>query len=86
MFHYLWMFVVGIIAGAVARLLMPGNEHMGIFMTGILGIVGSFVGGGITSLFSKPADGSKFHAAGFIMSVIGAFIVLFVVNHFQLLK
>ena len=76
MVHLLWMFVVGIVAGGLARLLMPGNEHMGILMTGILGIIGSFVGGAISRIFSKPADGSNFHAAGFVMSVIGALVAL----------
>ena len=39
--HLIWMFIVGIIIGAIARFLMPGSEHMSILMTGILGIVGS---------------------------------------------
>ena len=43
--HYVWMFIVGIIVGAIARFIMPGADHMGLIMTGILGIVGSFVGG-----------------------------------------
>jgi uncharacterized membrane protein YeaQ/YmgE (transglycosylase-associated protein family) len=50
--HYIWMFVVGIVVGLIARFIMPGAEHMGLIMTGILGIVGSFVGGFIARLFS----------------------------------
>lgn len=46
----------------------------------MLGIVGSFVGGFIGRLFSKPADGALFHPAGIIMSIIGALIVLFVMG------
>jgi len=80
MLHYLWMFVVGIVVGAIARLIMPGSEHLGLLLTGALGIVGSFVGGAISRLFSKPADGAMFHPAGLIMSVIGALIVLFAWN------
>jgi uncharacterized membrane protein YeaQ/YmgE (transglycosylase-associated protein family) len=76
MIHYLWMFIVGILAGAVARFVVPGQEHMGILMTGVLGIVGSFVGGFVGSLISKPADGSMFHASGFFMSILGAIVVL----------
>ena len=53
---------------------------MGLLMTGVLGIVGSFVGGFIGRLFSKPADGAPFHPAGIIMSIIGALIVLFVMG------
>ncbi len=76
MFHYLWMLIVGIVTGLIARFLLPGADSMGLFMTGILGIAGSFVGGAITRLFSKPADGANFHAAGFIMSIIGAVVLL----------
>jgi len=76
--HYIWMFIVGIVVGLIARFIMPGAEHMGLIMTGILGIVGSFVGGLIGRLFSKPADGAPFHPAGIIMSIVGALIVLFI--------
>jgi uncharacterized membrane protein YeaQ/YmgE (transglycosylase-associated protein family) len=80
MLHFVWMFIVGIIVGAIARFIFPGVEHMGIFMTGILGIVGSYVGGFIARLFSKPPEGAIVHPAGIIMSVIGALIVLFVAS------
>jgi uncharacterized membrane protein YeaQ/YmgE (transglycosylase-associated protein family) len=46
----------------------------------LLGIGGSIVGGLIGSLFKKPADGAMFHPAGFIMSIIGAIILLFIVK------
>ena len=78
MLHYLWMFIVGLIVGAIARMIDPAAGHMGIIMTGVLGIVGSFVGGFIARLFSKPPEGAPFHRAGFIMSVVGALIVLFI--------
>ncbi|HEY4067248.1 MAG TPA: GlsB/YeaQ/YmgE family stress response membrane protein [Burkholderiaceae bacterium] len=80
MFHIIWMFIVGIVVGALARLIMPGSEHMGLIMTGVIGIVGSFIGGFIARLFSKPADGAIVHPAGLILSVIGALILLFVMN------
>jgi uncharacterized membrane protein YeaQ/YmgE (transglycosylase-associated protein family) len=47
-------------------------------MTTLLGIGGSIVGGLIGRLFSKPAPGARFHPAGFIMSIIGAIILLFI--------
>lgn len=80
--HYVWMFIIGIVVGALARFIMPGVQHMGIIMTGVLGLVGSFVGGFLVRLFSKnaPADGSKIQPAGLIMSVIGALLVLFIYN------
>ena len=80
MFHLLWMFIVGIVVGAIARWIMPGVENMGLIMTGIVGIAGSFIGGFIARLFSKPADGAIVHPAGLVMSVIGALILLFVVQ------
>jgi uncharacterized membrane protein YeaQ/YmgE (transglycosylase-associated protein family) len=81
MLHYLWMFIVGIVVGAIARWLMPGAEHLGILMTGLLGVAGSFVGGFIARLFSKPAEGAVVHPAGLILSIIGALLLLFAWNH-----
>ena len=78
MLHLLWMFIVGLVVGAIARWIMPGVENMGLLMTGLLGIAGSFVGGFIARLFSKPADGAIVHPAGLILSVIGALILIFV--------
>lgn len=80
MFHLLWMLIVGLVVGAIARWLMPGVENMGWLVTALLGIAGSFVGGFIARLFSKPADGAIVHPAGIILSVIGAMILLFVAH------
>ncbi len=77
MFHLLWMLIVGLVVGAIARWFMPGVENMGWLMTALLGIAGSFVGGFIARLFSKPADGAIVHPAGLILSVVGAMILLF---------
>ena len=82
MLHFLWMFIVGIVVGAIARLIMPGAQTMGILMTGILGIAGSFVGGLIARVFSKPPEGAPFHPAGILLSIVGAVILLFVWNRF----
>ena len=80
MFHLLWMLIVGIVVGAIARFLMPGAQHMGLLMTGIVGIAGSFIGGFIARLFNKPADGAIVHPAGIILSVVGALILLYVMQ------
>jgi uncharacterized membrane protein YeaQ/YmgE (transglycosylase-associated protein family) len=76
MFHLLWMFIVGIVVGVIAKWILPVG-HIGWIVTGVLGIVGSLVGGFIARLFSKPADGSLVHPAGILLSIVGAVIVLF---------
>ena len=78
MMHIIWSIVVGFVVGLIARAIMPGAQHLGFIMTTLLGIAGSIVGGFIGRLFSKPAPGSTFHPAGFIMSIIGAIILLFI--------
>ena len=68
--------VVGLIAGALARLLVPGRQGLSIPMTILLGIVGSFVGGLLFGLLS--GRGFVLDATGLIGSVIGALIALFI--------
>jgi uncharacterized membrane protein YeaQ/YmgE (transglycosylase-associated protein family) len=78
MLHIIWSIIVGFIVGLIARAVMPGMQHLGFLMTTLLGIGGSIVGGLIGRLFSKPEPGTSFHAAGFIMSIIGAILLLFI--------
>jgi uncharacterized membrane protein YeaQ/YmgE (transglycosylase-associated protein family) len=67
----------GLVIGAIARLLYPGPNPMGIFLTMILGIVGSLVGGLVSSLlFQQDPANPGFHPAGLIGSTIGAVIAL----------
>jgi uncharacterized membrane protein YeaQ/YmgE (transglycosylase-associated protein family) len=82
MLHFLWMFIVGIVVGAIARLILPGAQTMGILMTGILGVAGSIVGGLIARVFSRPPEGTPFHPAGILMSIVGAVIVLYLWTRF----
>jgi uncharacterized membrane protein YeaQ/YmgE (transglycosylase-associated protein family) len=73
------LLVVGLIAGALARLLVPGKQPMSILSTMVLGVVGSFVGGFLGYvLFHKDAAEGFFQPAGLIGSVLGAIIVLLV--------
>ena len=68
--------IVGLIAGFIARALVPGPDPMGWLGTMILGIVGSFVGGTLAALlFGGTLDIS---AAGLIGSIIGSIIVLLI--------
>src|SRR5258708_29768901 len=74
------LIVIGLIAGAVARLLVPGRDPIGLLGTIALGIVGSFVGGFIWNLieYHRFAPG-KFHTAGIIRSILGAILVLLLI-------
>ncbi|GAA4676500.1 GlsB/YeaQ/YmgE family stress response membrane protein [Frondihabitans cladoniiphilus] len=73
------LIVVGLIAGFIARAVIPGRQSLGIFKTIILGIIGSFVGGFLGFLIFQhdPMDGF-FQPAGIIGSIIGAIIVMFI--------
>ena len=70
----LWMIIIGLIAGAIAKLIMPGKDPGGIVMTIILGIAGSFVGGLLANMLGMGSDRDS--TAGLIGSVIGAIIIL----------
>jgi uncharacterized membrane protein YeaQ/YmgE (transglycosylase-associated protein family) len=77
------MIIVGFIVGVLARFFYPGAVPLGFWLTVALGIGGSIVGGLISSLIWKTPDG-KFHPAGWIMSLIGALLLLWVyINFFK---
>jgi uncharacterized membrane protein YeaQ/YmgE (transglycosylase-associated protein family) len=69
----LWTIIIGLICGALAKFVMPGKDPGGIIITILLGIVGAFVGTFIGRALGMYGPGQ---AAGWIMSVIGAVIVL----------
>jgi uncharacterized membrane protein YeaQ/YmgE (transglycosylase-associated protein family) len=73
------LLIIGLIAGALARLLIPGKQHMSIPMTVVIGIIGSFVGGFLGYLIFHHDSGNGFlQPSGIIGSVIGAVIVLLI--------
>lgn len=72
-----WMAIVGFVVGLVARAVMPGTQSLGIVLTALLGIAGSFVAGYLGQLVGWYQAGQ---GAGFLGSVVGALIVLFVVG------
>jgi len=78
---FVWMAVVGLVIGVLARFFYPGAVPMGFFGTILLGIVGSLVGGFIGSLFSKGKTGVQ--PAGLVMSIVGAIVVLWVWLNFM---
>ncbi len=71
---FIWMIVVGLVAGLLARAIKPGNDAMGWIMTIVLGIVGAMLGGFVAGLIGIDANGGF---TGLIFSVIGAIILLF---------
>lgn len=73
------LLIVGLIAGALARLLVPGRDRIGIGATILIGIIGSFVGGFLGYLiFHKDASQGALQPSGILGSVIGAIIVLLI--------
>jgi uncharacterized membrane protein YeaQ/YmgE (transglycosylase-associated protein family) len=73
--------IIGIIAGYIARLLVPGRDPLSFVQTALLGIVGSFVGGFLGYLlFDKDLDEGGLQASGIIGAIIGAVIVLLIYN------
>jgi uncharacterized membrane protein YeaQ/YmgE (transglycosylase-associated protein family) len=72
--HLLWTLFIGLIVGFVAKLLMPGRNPAGFLITIALGIAGSFVGTWIGNMLHYH-EGTP---AGFIRSVLGAMLLLFV--------
>jgi uncharacterized membrane protein YeaQ/YmgE (transglycosylase-associated protein family) len=75
------MIVVGFIIGVLARFFYPGAVNMGFWMTVVLGIGGSLVGGIIGSLIWRSPEG-KFHPAGWFLSLIGALLLLWLYLNF----
>jgi uncharacterized membrane protein YeaQ/YmgE (transglycosylase-associated protein family) len=77
--HLLWTLIIGLIIGAVAKLLMPGKDPGGFIITMLLGVAGSLVATYLGQAIGwyRPGD-----AAGFIASVIGAMILLFIYRLF----
>jgi len=75
----LFLLVVGLIAGFIARALVPGRDSMSVGETLVLGIVGSFVGGFLGwALFGKDFADGALQASGLIGSILGAIVALLV--------
>jgi uncharacterized membrane protein YeaQ/YmgE (transglycosylase-associated protein family) len=73
--HIVWTILLGLAAGIIAKFVYPGKENMGLIMTALLGIAGSFVAsyGGQWLKIYQPGQ-----TAGFIGSIVGALVILFV--------
>lgn len=78
--YWLWVVLIGLVVGAVAKLLMPGKDPGGFIVTILLGIAGSFVGTWIGRAVGWYQEGQS---AGFIVSVLGALLLLAVYHFFR---
>ena len=76
----LWTLIIGLIVGAVAKFLMPGRDPGGFIITILLGIAGSFIATYIGQALHWYPEGS---GAGFIASVLGAMLLLFIYRMFR---
>jgi len=70
---FIWMMFIGLIVGALAKLIMPGKDPGGILVTMLLGIGGALVAGVVGRLIGLYAPGQR---AGFIISTLGAIMLL----------
>jgi uncharacterized membrane protein YeaQ/YmgE (transglycosylase-associated protein family) len=76
--HIIWIVVLGLIVGAIARLIVPGKHNIGLIMTAVLGIVGAYVGGTLGSLVFPPHqfDITPPVKHSFLGALVGAVILL----------
>ncbi len=72
--------IIGLIAGLIARAILPGRQSMGLVATTLLGMVGSLVGGLVGSLFVRDGRLFDVHPTGILMSVVGSIVVLLLVG------
>ena len=73
MLSFIWMCIIGLVAGAIAKLIMPGKDPGGLIVTMLIGIAGSIVAGYLGRAIGWYQEGQ---GAGLIMSVVGAIILL----------
>ncbi len=73
MFHLIWVLIIGLVVGALAKFIMPGRDPGGIIVTMLIGIAGAFLG---TYLGRFIGHYGPDQSAGFLMSLLGALILL----------
>ena len=78
--HYVWMAIVGFVVGLIARALLPGTQKLGLILTAVLGIAGSFIAGFVGEALGWYSAGE---GAGFIGSIVGAIVLLFIWSKVQ---
>jgi uncharacterized membrane protein YeaQ/YmgE (transglycosylase-associated protein family) len=73
--HFLWMLIIGLIVGAIAKFIMPGKDPGGIIITMLIGIAGALVAGFLGRALGWYGDGEP---VGFIAAVVGAVLLLII--------
>lgn len=84
MLHFLKMLFVGLLIGALARWFYPGAVHMGWIASALLGIAGSYVAGYIGQALHPSLRESPLHPAGFVYSIVGSMLLIFVARSVHL--
>jgi len=83
--HIIWMIILGLIVGAIARLIVPGRHHMGLIATALLGIAGAYVGGTLGSVVFPPHEFTITPPIrhSFLGALVGAVILLLIYGFFK---
>ena len=84
MFHLIWKFILGLVVGLVARMVLPGTDSIGFWLTGLVGVVGSFGGHFLASavgLESGEKPSGRIFSA--LISIAGAVLLLLALRYFR---
>ena len=76
MLSFIWFLIIGLVAGLLARLIMPGKDAMSLLATMLLGAIGSILGGVIS--WAIWGASTTIHPSGLLMSIVGAILVVVV--------
>lgn len=74
---YVWMALMGLLVGIIARFLYPGAVPLNLIGSILLGIGGSYAGGVVAGMFTREKDMFSMRPTGFLMSIVGAMVLIF---------
>ena len=84
MFHLIWKFILGLMVGLVARFLLPGHDLIGFWMTGLVGVVGSFGGHFLASAVGlESGEKPSGRILSTLISIAGAVLLLLLLRYFR---
>ena len=83
MMTYIWWAIFGLIAGGIAKFIMPGKDPGGFIVTALIGIAGSIIGGLVgNALGFESATSNHIFSMGLVFSVLGALLILYIWKKF----